>query len=345
MADPRRLTPDRGSPEAARERSNTELVAMGQRVLRAEADALGALADTLGEAFATAVRWAYACEGRLIVTGLGKSGIIARKIAGTLTSTGTPALFVHPVEALHGDLGLAAADDLLLAISRGGANPEILALQGTLGALGVRCIALTTDPQSPLAQRSELVLHTPVEREACPLELTPTTSTTAALALGDALAMALLELRDFRREDFAVFHPSGSLGHALRTTVAQLMHRGDDLPLVREGTPLREVLPEISAKRLGCTVVVDAEGALAGFLSDGDLRRILAANEQPLDLPVDGFMSREPVVVQEDCLARAALRTMESNPSGPISQLVVLRDSRPVGIVHLHDILALGLSS
>lgn len=345
MAEPRRLTPDRARPGAADERSDAELVAMGQRVLRGEASALAALADGLGEPFATAVRWAYACEGRLLVTGLGKSGIVARKIAGTLTSTGTPALFVHPVEALHGDLGLAGSGDMLLAISRGGANPEILALQGTLGALGVRCIALTTDQQSPLAQRSELVLYTPVEREACPLGLTPTTSTTAALAMGDALAMALLELRDFRREDFAVFHPSGSLGHALRTTVAQLMHAGDDLPVVPAGTPLREVLPVISAKRLGCTVVVDGEGRLAGFLSDGDLRRILAANEQPLDLPVDGFMSTRPVVVEEDCLARAALRTMESNPSGPISQLVVMRGAEPVGVVHLHDILALGLSS
>lgn len=320
-------------------------LAIGRQVLLDEGAALSALASQLDGRFASAVQWIYGCRGRVLVTGLGKSGLVARKIAATLTSTGTPALFVHPVEALHGDLGIATAEDLLLTISRSGRNDEILSLANTLQALGVRSIAISADAASPLARAADLLLHTPFEREACPLQLTPTTSTTLALALGDALAMALLTLRGFRREDFAVFHPSGALGRALRTTVAELMHKGAEMPAVRVGANLREALLEMAAKRLGCVCVIDADGTLAGFLTDGDLRRVLLREAAPLDHAVDRYMSRRPCTVETDCLARAALQRMEANPGGAITQLVVVEAERPVGVLHLHDILRLGYSA
>lgn len=335
----------RGHPDRAERADAADIVAMGRRVLEVEGEALAALRESLGQPFATAVRWMYACSGRVLVTGLGKSGLIARKIAATLTSTGTPALFVHPVEALHGDLGIATADDLLLALSRSGANEEILTLQSSLRSMGVRSIAVSAAGDSRLAREADLALITPVQREACPLELTPTTSTTAALALGDALAMSLLELREFQRDDFAMFHPSGALGRALRTTVAELMHSGDELPAIASGSSLRDALVELSAKRLGCTLILNEQGELVGFLSDGDLKRILLVDDTALSRPVDDFMSKDPRTVAPDCLARAALRSMESIEGGSITQLVVVEGRRPLGVLHLHDILRLGFAS
>lgn len=334
----------RGAPDRAERATPEEILAMGRRVIDVESSALVALGGRLDQNFVQVVRWMYACRGRVLVTGLGKSGIIARKIAATLTSTGTPSLFVHPVEALHGDLGIATRHDLLLALSRGGENQEILSLSTSLKTLGVRCIALTGRAESALSRQSELTLLTPIDREACPLGLTPTTSTTAALAMGDALAMTLLELRDFQREDFAVFHPSGSLGRALRTTVAELMHHGEEMPVVASGCSLREALVEVSAKRLGCTCVVGTDGGLQGFLTDGDLKRILLQHEAPLEQSVDDCMTVDPQTVAPDCLARVALRRMEGNSPGAISQLVVVEDGRPVGVVHIHDILQLGFA-
>ena len=337
--------PQRADPDRAQQADPEQLLASGRRVLREEAEAIVRVADGLDAAFVTAVRWCYACTGRVLVSGLGKSGIIARKIAATLTSTGTPALFVHPVEALHGDLGIAGPQDILLAISRGGRNSETLVLQDSLRTLGLRTIALTTDATSDLARRADLLLLTPMEREACPLDLTPTTSTTAALALGDALALTLLELRDFRREDFAVFHPSGTLGRTLRATVEELMHRGDELPRVEVGTSLRDAMVELAAKRLGCVVVCGADGRLAGFLSDGDLKRAFLIDASALEHPVDDFMTRTPRSVEPGCLARTALQLMEGNAGGPITQLVVAAAGVPVGVVHIHDILKMGLRS
>lgn len=321
------------------------LLARGRAVLDQEGRALIAIGAGLGDEFVRAVRWMLDCEGRILVTGLGKSGIVARKVAATLTSTGTPALFVHPVEALHGDLGIASAADLLLAISRSGSNEEILSLASSLRGHGVRCLALTCDRQSELARRADLVLHTPIEGEACPLGLSPTTSTTAALAVGDALAMSLLEARGFAATDFAVLHPSGALGRGLRTTVAELMHQGSELPLVRESATLREALPELSSKRLGCACVVRRDGTLAGFLSDGDVRRALQADADPLDRPVREFMGSSPRTVEPECLAREALRRMEANEPSPITQLVVVREGRPVGVLHIHDVLRQGIRS
>jgi arabinose-5-phosphate isomerase len=325
------------------ERSAAERIAEGRRVLEAEATALQAAAAAVGESFATAVGWMLHCRGRVLVTGLGKSGLVARKVAATLTGSGTPALFVHPVEALHGDLGIATREDLLLAISRSGSNPEILRMAASLRAHGVRCIALSCEARSTLAQQSDLLLHTPLESEACPLGLSPTSSTTAAMALGDALAMCLLVERGLGAEDFALLHPSGALGATLSLTVREIMHGGAELPSVAAGTPLRDALVEISGKRLGCTCVVEQGGQLVGFLSDGDLRRVLLGSGVDLQQPVDGVMSRRPRTVGADVLAREALRRMEANEPGPITQLVVVESGRPIGVVHIHDILGAGV--
>jgi arabinose-5-phosphate isomerase len=314
-----------------------------RRVVAEEGEALVALSAVLGEPYAEAVRWMADCPGRILVSGLGKSGIVARKIAATLTGTGTPALFVHPVEALHGDLGIASADDLLLAISRSGGNEEIMSLVASLAVHGVRSIGLTAESDSALGRRADLLLHTPMKAEACPLGLSPTTSTTLAVVVGDALAMALLELRGFRPEDFAVLHPSGALGRGLRMSVAELMHTGDELPFVRIGDRLRDAAVEISGKRLGCTCVLDADDRLVGFISDGDFRRILLEHDSPLDLPVEELMSTHPVTVDQDCLARVALRRMETNEPGPVTQLVVTHADRAVGILHIHDVLRVGI--
>jgi arabinose-5-phosphate isomerase len=339
----RRLNPQRTSTEEVDRRGDADLVRMGRSVLLREGRAVLDVGEDLGTEFATAVRWIYRCRGRVLIAGLGKSGLVARKIAATMTGTGTPALFVHPVEALHGDLGIATADDLLLAISRSGENSEILALQRSLAAHGLRTIALTCEADSELARRADLVLATPIEGEACPLHLSPTTSTTAALAMGDALAMTLLELREFRREDFALFHPSGALGRALRTRVEDLMHAGEELPLVPIQSSLRDALLSIAQKRLGCTCVVSEAGELVGFVTDGDLKRALLEEDQPLDRSVTEFMSDSPRTVSADVLARDALHMMESDPRRPITQLVVVEGRRPVGLLHLHDILRAGL--
>lgn len=316
-----------------------------ERVLELEGAALTSLAGQVNDAYVDAVQWMGGCTGRILVSGLGKSGIVARKIAATLTGTGTPAHFVHPVEALHGDLGIATDEDILLVISRSGGNEEILALVSSLSPSGVRTIGISAERESELARRVNLLLHTPMQGEACPLGLSPTTSTTLAMAVGDALAMSLLRARGFRREDFAVLHPSGALGRGLRMTVAELMHSGAELPAVGIEARLREAAVEITGKRLGCTCVLDEDGALAGFVSDGDFRRALLDHDAPLDLPVTGLMSTHPVTVESDCLARAALRRMETNQPGPITQVVVTEGGRPVGVLHIHDILRVGIRS
>jgi arabinose-5-phosphate isomerase len=340
-----RLTPRRGEPGRAQRWPDDQLVALGRDVFVEEAAALRAVGERLDARFATAVRWLYACEGRVLVTGLGKSGIVARKVASTLTSTGTPALFIHPVEALHGDIGIATAADILLAFSRSGGNEELLVLASSLKALGLRTIVATGNVQSALARACDLTLDIAVAREVCPLDLTPTTSTTAAAVMGDALTVTLLRLRDFRREDFALFHPSGALGRALRTTVADLMHRDDALPVVQLDMPMREALLLIAQKRLGCACVVDGQGLLVGFLTDGDYKRALLRDVDPMARPVREYMSHEPKLVDAGCLARVALTKMENNKPGPITQLVIVELGRPAGVIHMHDILRAGLSA
>ena len=320
-----------------------QVLRRGRDVLAREGEAVSRLAATLDAAFVEAVGWMLECRGRVLVTGLGKSGLVARKIAATLTATGTPAIFVHPVEALHGDLGIASADDLLLAISRSGQNTEILDLVASLRRHGVRTIGLTCQVDSDLARRCDLALVTPIDGEACPLGLSPTTSTTVAVAMGDALAMALLDERGFGAEDFAVLHPQGALGRRLTLTVRDLMRQQDELPLIGPRETVRELLPVISGKRLGCAVVVDEDGSLTGFVSDGDLRRLLERDADPLDRTVGSFMSVSPRTVTADTLVRQALDVMESNQPGPITQLVVVEGRRPVGLLHLHDVLRAGV--
>jgi arabinose-5-phosphate isomerase len=323
---------------------DAELIALGREAVAQEASALGDLAGALDASFAAAVRLLLGAHGRVLVTGLGKSGFVARKLAATLTSTGTPSQFIHPVEAAHGDLGVVTGSEVLIAISRSGANPEVTALLSFCRTFGMRTIAITADPHSDAARAADIVLHTPLVREACPLNLTPTTSTVAAMAMGDALVVALITLRGFAAEDFALFHPSGALGRSLLLTVGELMHTGDELPVVSHRLTLRASLPEIVGKRLGGACVVDDDGRLAGLCVDGDIKRVLLHREQALDLPITEAMNPRPSTIGAGELAIRALRLMERREGGAITLLIVVDDDgRPAGLLHIHDILRAGL--
>ncbi len=321
-----------------------ELVAIGRDAIRQEADALEMVAASLDASFAAAVRLLLSARGRVLVTGLGKSGIVARKLAATLTSTGTPSQFIHPVEAAHGDLGIVSGSEVLVAISRSGANAEVTALLSFCRTFGMRAIVITADPQSDAARAADVVLHTPFEREACPLNLTPTTSAVSAMAMGDALAVALIRRRGFAAEDFAMFHPSGALGRSLLLTAGELMHTGDELPVVSHRLTLRQSLPEIVGKRLGGACVVDDDGRLVGLCVDGDIKRVLLETDQALDMPITAAMNPRPVTITAGELAIRALRMMERREGGAITLLIVADgDGRPVGLLHIHDILRAGL--
>jgi len=329
-----------GAPQARPELTDAQLLAIGHRTFAQEAEAAAAVGRALGADFVAAVRALRACRGRVLVTGLGKSGIVARKVAATLTSTGTPSLFIHPVEATHGDLGIVGAGDVLIAISRSGSNLEVNNLIAPCRHFGLKVIAITGAAESELARLSDLVLLCPIDREACPLNLTPTTSATAATMMGDALALALLELRGFTAQDFATFHPSGVLGRSLLVRVAELMHQGEHLPVVSHRLTLRESLPEIVGKRLGGTCVVDDQGRLAGVCVDGDVKRALLARADALDRPITESMNPRPTTIAPEALAIAALRLMEQRPEGPITLLIVVDDQgRPTGLLHIHDVL------
>jgi arabinose-5-phosphate isomerase len=312
-------------------------IALARKVLQTEAAAILALVDRLDERFEDAVRILLDCRGRVIVTGMGKSGIIARKIAATLSSTGTPAFFLHPADAPHGDFGVLQAEDIVIALSYSGETDELLRLLETIKRVGARLIGMTGDAASSLAQAADVVLDCRVSEEACPMNLVPTASTTAALALGDALAMTLLVAKGFREEDFASLHPGGKLGKRLMR-VERLMH-GGDAPIVRPDTPMPDVMREMSAKKLGMTCVVDGDGRLAGVITDGDLRRHMIA--QPaggsiLERRADDVMTRNPVTITRRTLAVEALRHMEERR---ITSIVVVDAGQKVeGIVHLHDL-------
>jgi len=320
------------------------VIELGAAALAQESAALAELGRSLDVRFAAVVRELLDCRGMVLLTGIGKSGLVARKLAATLTSTGTPSHFIHPVEAAHGDLGIVREADILLAISRSGNNPEVISLAERCRQFGMRTIAMTGSGDSPLAQVCHLDLPTPVEREACPLDLTPTTSAVAAMAMGDALVVALIKLRGFQAEDFAMFHPSGVLGRSLLVRVGEVMHTGKELPVVRTGMNLRECLPEIVDKRLGGTCVVDGEGLLCGICVDGDVKRVLLAREDALDLPITEVMNSAPTTVDADMLALSALRIMEHRPEGAVTLLIVTDgEGRPVGLLHIHDVLKAGL--
>src|SRR6266851_3659589 len=306
----------------------SELAERGRRVLALEAEAICRVAERLGPAFSAAVRLLEQAKGRLIVSGIGKSGLIARKIAATLTSTGSPASFLHPVDSLHGDLGLVGRDDVAILLSKSGASDELFALVNQLKRLGVPIIALTGDPDSALARQSDVVLDVSVTEEACP----------AALALGDALAVTLLEVKGFRREQFAVLHPGGTLGRNLLLRVADVM-LARDVPMLQPDRPMRECVVLLAEKR-GTVAVVDTAGSLIGVVTAGDLTRLMERTDHFLDIPVRDVMTRTPKSTTPDALAGAAIRLMEQHG---IMALPVLDGGRKlVGMVHLHDLMKAG---
>jgi arabinose-5-phosphate isomerase len=308
---------------------------LARKVLQTEAAAILALVDRLDERFDRAVRLLRDCEGRVIVTGMGKSGIICRKIAATLASTGTPAFFLHPAEATHGDLGVIQNKDVLLAISNSGETQEVLRLLEAIKRIGVSIVAITGNPDSTLAQASDVALDCHVSEEACPLNLMPTASTTAALALGDALCMTLLVEKGFKQEDFAKIHPGGKLGKKLMR-VDQLMTAGADAPRVRADTLMRDVIYEMSSKALGMTCVVDDHGCLLGIITDGDLRRQMIDKPNILELGAGELMTKRPIVIEPSTLAASALLMMEQRK---ITSLVVASvDLKVLGVLHLHDL-------
>jgi arabinose-5-phosphate isomerase len=312
-----------------------------RRVLRIEAEAIASLVERIDQRFGQAVEILFACGGRVVVTGMGKSGLIGRKIAATLSSTGTPAIFLHPAEAMHGDLGMLVRGDVLIAISYGGDTEEIVGLLDRTKRLGIPLVTLTGNPRSTLANASDVVLDISVREEACSLNLAPTASTTAALAMGDALAIALIDRRGFREEDFAALHPSGRLGKTL-LRVENLMHLGDRLPCVRQNSSIPDVIYEMSRKGLGMTVVVDEADRLVGVVTDGDLRRLMEKRRAgALDLTAADCMTRQPVTIGRVEFAAAALRLMEERK---ITSVVVADgDGRVEGVVHLHDLWTLEL--
>lgn len=313
---------------------------VARQVLQAEADAIRNVMDTLGEEFDRAVELIDGCAGRVVLTGMGKSGIVCRKIAATMRSTGTPALFMHPAEAIHGDLGMVTGNDLVVAVSNSGTTEEILNLLAVLRRIGVSLIAITSNPDSPLATAADLHLDVGVRREACPMNLAPTASTTASLALGDALAMSVSVKKGFKEEDFARLHPGGKLGKRF-LKVRDLMHTGDEVPRVEIGTAMKDVIYEMSRKGLGLTTVQDEQGRLLGLITDGDLRRLMERDPDPMARSAGEVMHRGGACIPPEELATAALRLLEEKR---ITSLMVSDEGQPVlGVLHLHDLWGVGL--
>jgi len=325
------------SPQLPHPADAAALVASGRRVFEIERDALGAVAERLGEAFSQACQLVLQSKGRVVATGMGKSGHVARKIAATLASTGTPAFYVHPGEAGHGDLGMITEVDVVLALSYSGESDELLMLLPVLKRQGNRLIAMTGRPQSSLASAADVHLDVSVPAEACPLALAPTSSTTASLAMGDALAVALLDARGFTADDFARSHPAGSLGRRLLLHITDVMHSGDELPRVDVGASLSEALVEMSRKRLGMTAVVDADNRLIGLFTDGDLRRALDTDLDVRSARIADVMTRGPRTIGADQLAAEAAQLMEAHKINGL--MVVDGEGHLVGALNIHDLL------
>lgn len=322
------------------EKTLTSALEIAKKVLRTEGEAILSLAETIGSEFEQAVERIFASRGRVIVTGVGKSGLIASKIAATLTSTGTPAFFIHPGDAAHGDIGVVEKSDVVIFVSKSGETSELLQLLPVLKRLGVTLISITAARNSPIARASDCVLDTGAISEACPFDLVPTTSTTCALVVGDALAIALLKLKGFTREDFAFVHPGGVLGQMLNLKVEDVMHSGNELPEVRENVSMKDAIVEIMNKRLGMTSVVNEQGKLAGIVTDGDIKRILIKSPDIFRLKVGDVMSRNPRTIARTELVAAAVKKMEENLPSPITCLMVVSSSgKPEGVIHLHDCL------
>jgi arabinose-5-phosphate isomerase len=313
---------------------------IARQVLETEANAIRNLMENLPEEFDRAVDLIAGCSGRVVLTGLGKSGIICRKISATLRSTGTPALFMHPTEAIHGDLGMVTENDLVVAISNSGTTEEILELLAVLRRIGISLIAITSNPESPLATAADLHLDVGVRREACPMNLAPTASTTASLALGDALAMVVSVKKGFKEEDFARLHPGGKLGKRF-LKVGELMHSGDQVPRVTADAAMKDVIYEMSRKALGMTTVQDDSGRLLGVITDGDLRRLMESDPDPLAHTASEVMHKGGVCIDADELASAALKLLEEKR---ITSLMVCDGEGPLkGVLHVHDLWGVGL--
>ena len=319
------------------------MIETAKRVLQIEADAILALQSRIDGDFSEAVQMILDCQGKVVVTGMGKSGLICQKIAATLASTGTPTFFLHPAEGIHGDLGMLSRGDTVIAVSYSGETEEVNRILPVIKRMGLPLIAMSGNAQSTLGIAGDVHLDISVAEEACPLGLAPTASTTATLAMGDALAVALLDARGFKEEDFALFHPGGTLGKRLLLRVEDLMHVGDEIPLVTLETLLRDALFEITSKKLGVTGIVDTQGVLVGVFTDGDLRRIMQLGLECLQQPIQQVMVTEPKRILRKNLAAKALQIMEAHS---ITSLFVFADDQgetPVGIVHLHDLLKSGV--
>ncbi|BCG23102.1 KpsF/GutQ family sugar-phosphate isomerase [Pseudomonas tohonis] len=320
---------------------SSDLIQSAHRTIRLEREAIDTLLGRIDADFVRACELILACKGRVVVVGMGKSGHIGKKVAATLASTGTPAFFVHPAEASHGDMGMITPDDVVLALSNSGSTAEIVTLLPLIKRLGITLISMTGNPQSPLAKAAEANLDARVEHEACPLNLAPTSSTTASLVLGDALAIALLEARGFTAEDFAFSHPGGALGRRLLLKVENIMHGGDSLPRVERGTSLRDALLEMTRKGLGMTAVLETDGRLAGIFTDGDLRRTLDKGVDVRQASIDDVMTAHGKTVRAEMLAAEALKIMDDHK---INVLVVVDDNdTPIGALHIHDLTRAGV--
>lgn len=321
-----------------------EMLKHAQDVLRMEAEAILELVPRIDANFAAAVEMILQCSGRTVITGMGKSGIIGRKMAATLASTGTPSFYLHPAEGIHGDLGMVTAGDVVIALSNSGETGEVLNILPSLRRIGAKIIAMVGNDASTLAKNADVVLNVGVSKEACPLGLAPTSSTTAALAYGDALALALLQRHHFTASQFAIFHPGGSLGRRLLLTVGDIMHSGEENPIVVGETTVQEALFVITDKGLGAVSVIDANGVMQGVLTDGDIRRGLSKGVDFLQRPVTELMTKQPKTITKDKLAAQALHIMESNHPKPITVLPVIdADNKVIGLLHMTDLVRQGV--
>lgn len=315
---------------------------LAKEVLQIEADSVTNLIDRIDENFEQAIEVLHNCKGRVIVTGMGKSGHIGKKIAATLSSTGTPSYFLHPAESTHGDSGLITRDDVVIAISNSGETAELMNLLPLIERFGVKMIAMTGKKESTLGKKADFVLDISVEKEACPLGKAPTASTTATLAMGDAVAICLLKKRGFTEEDFLMFHPSGALGRGVLYNVSDLMITGDRIPVVNENNSFHDTIQLISAKKLGCAIIINDNGVMKGILTDGDIRRTLLKYENTSNLLAKDVMTQNPKVVLQNDLAARALHIMEKHS---ITALAVCNDENiPVGMIHIHDLLKAGIA-
>jgi arabinose-5-phosphate isomerase len=321
--------------------SRRSITETGRDILLNEAEAIRLMAGRLDEDFTNAVTLLAACRGKVIISGMGKSGIVAQKIAATMASTGTTAVFLHPADAAHGDLGIVSRDDIVICLSKSGTTEELNFIIPALRQIGVRIIAMTGSRRSFLAEQADIVLDTGIEQEACPYDLAPTTSTTAMLAMGDALAISLMQQKEFTWKDFALTHPKGSLGRRLTVRASDIMAKGEALPIVEETASLALLILEMTSKRFGVSAVINRDGCLTGIFTDGDLRRLVQNGGDFLKLNASEVMTASPKTVTPDMMAKECLDILETYR---ITQLVVCDpDQRPVGIVHIHDLISLGI--